>query len=130
MGFVSRTGFAARAFAVFVTAYCVLASGRALVPGLCATLADLDRNAEAAVLCHTPKHTCCERADAHRCAVITTAPHACAFCALVHAPGRLESLPVVPLPTINTPLRLAVHDFYVPDSTGADAYSRRGPPLS
>ncbi len=130
MGSVSRTGFAVRVFAVFVAAYCALASGRALVPGLCATLTDLNRNAEAAAHCHVPKHTCCEHTDAHQCDTITTMPHACAFCALVHAPGRIESLPAIPLPSISTPLHLAAHDFYVPDHTGADAYSRRGPPLS
>jgi hypothetical protein len=129
MGFASRTGFATRAFAVFVAAYCVLASGRALVPGLCATLAELDATA-AVANCHTPKHSCCEGGAAHDCVEITTAPHPCAFCALVHAPGRVEALPAFPLPAIGTPQYLAAHDFYVPDSTGAEAYTLRGPPIS
>lgn len=130
MNDLTRTALATRAFAVFIAAYCVLASGRALVPGLCATLADLDRNSKSAAPdCHTPKTACCHDGSSG-CEVITTAPHPCAFCALVHAPALTEASPVAVLPAFSTPLILAAHDCYVPDSTGAEAYSLRGPPIS
>lgn len=128
MGFTSRTGFATRAFAVFITAYCVLASGRALVPGLCGTLADLNREA-AAPSCHAPKTACCDD-GAGGCDAITTPPHPCAFCALVHAPALNEPTPLTILPAFSTPLTLAARDCYVPDTTGTEAYTLRGPPIS
>lgn len=40
MSFLHRNGLMLRVIAVVLTAYCVLASGRALIPGVCATLAD------------------------------------------------------------------------------------------
>ncbi len=127
---LNRNGLATRAFAVFIAAYCVLASGRALVPGLCATLVDLDRDHEAAApSCHAPTTTCCHDGS-DGCDAITTPPHPCAFCALVHAPALIEAAPVVARPAFSTPLTLAAHDCYVPDFTGAEAYTLRGPPIS
>jgi len=125
---LSRAGYATRGFAVFVAAYCALASGRALVPGLCATLADL--KTDAVLSCHTPAPSCCHsREDGTRIA-ITHAARSCAFCLLVHAGVSLESTPAFHAPAFRAPLQLAAHNEYVPNPARFGACTRRGPPLS
>lgn len=121
-------GIATQVFAMFVAAYCALASGRALVPGLCARLADL--KADTAVSCHTPQPACCRAGETDAPAAITHAMHDCAFCALVHRGVPLEAAPAIHTIAFNAPLQLAAYDNYVPDPAGFGACTRRGPPLS
>ncbi len=126
MSFLHRNRLALRGLAVVLTAYCVLASGRALVPGLCATLADA-KASEAA--CCEPKPSCCHDSPATG-AAITTAPHPCAFCTLVHTAAQPTVLVAVHAPAIDTPRFLAAHEDYVADPTSAGCFLRRAPPLA
>ncbi len=125
---LDRAGYLTRGFAVFVAAFCVLASGRALVPGLCATLADM--KADAAASCHVPQPSYCHAGEADSSTALKHTMHNCAFCALVHHGVPLESMPVIHAAAFSTPLYLAAHDDYVPDPAGFGAGTRRGPPLS
>jgi len=128
MSFLHRNGLMLRGIAVFLTAYCVLASGRALVPGLCATLADLNAEADA---CCQPKPSCChDDTDAAGAAAITTAPHPCAFCNLVHTAAHPIALAKCSAPEFNAPRFIAAHDDYAADPTSADCFLRRAPPLA
>lgn len=129
MSFLHRNGLALRGLAVLLTAYCVLASGRALVPGLCATLADA-KAASSGESCCTPKPACCHDASASTGAVITTAPHPCAFCMLVHTAAQPMVLARFHAPVVDAPHSIAAHDYYVADSTSADCFLRRAPPLA
>jgi len=128
MGLPIHRSHSMRAIAVFVAAYCVLASGRALVPGLCATLADA--KAGEAMACHVPKTPCCEHGGAGAPIAITHPTHPCAFCALVHHGVLLDSAPAVHRQQISAPRFLVAHDAYAPDPAAFGAGTRRGPPLS
>ena len=127
---IDRNGIALRGCAVFFAAFCVVASARALIPGLCATLADLDR--ESTAICVSPSHACCEPApEGPGAAVSISAPEShCAFCTLTHAVAHLVSVPEFAPAKLDTPRVLAAHDFYVPNLTGVEAYGRRGPPVA
>jgi hypothetical protein len=125
MSFLRRNGLALRGLAVLLTAYCVLASGRALVPGLCATLADLDRES-----CCNPVPTCCEGGAVPQIPHMKSAAHDCAFCNLVHTAAQPIALAAIPAPALSTSLQLAAHDAYIPDPTSAGFFNRRAPPLS
>lgn len=129
MLFLRRNGIALRGFAVFLTAYCVLASGRALVPGLCATLADLDRQASGESCCN-PAPTCCEGGAVPQNPHVKSTAHDCAFCNLVHTAAQPIAFALVDAPALSTPLQLAAHDAYIPDPTSAGFFNRRAPPLS
>jgi hypothetical protein len=127
MRIFDRNGLATRAFAVFFTAFCVVASARALIPGLCGTLSGLNR--DEAALCRSPEHVCCQSAPAEGAAVTVSAPDShCGFCAIVHAVAHSVSVPEVSPAPFTSPAYAAAHDFYVPNATGTDAYPRRGPP--
>lgn len=129
MRLFNRNGFAVRGFAVFFTAFCAVASARALIPGLCGTLAGLDR--DEAAICRSPEHTCCETAPAGDAPASVTVPEShCGFCALVHAVAHSVSVPETPRAQFTAPPSIASHDFYVPNATGTDAYPRRGPPIA
>lgn len=128
MSFLHRNGLMLRGIAVLMTAYCVLASGRALVPGLCATLVDLNAKADA---CCQPKPSCChDEADAAGSETITTAPHPCAFCTLVHTAAHPISMAAVHASSVDAPRYLAAHEDYVADPTSAGCFLRRAPPLA
>ncbi|MBI1320266.1 MAG: hypothetical protein GC168_15170 [Candidatus Hydrogenedens sp.] len=78
-----------RSLAVLMAVFCVLASGRALVPGMCATQRALEENAAvraAASCCSVQPASCCSKAPAPP-AGGTRAPGEtnCAFCHLAKA---------------------------------------------
>ena len=128
MSFLHRNGLALRGIAVLLTAYCVLASGRAMVPGLCATLADADQKDAAA--CCNPKPACCHDESRAAGTAISSAAHACAFCMLVHTAAQPVALETSSAPAINTPLQLAAHEDYIADPASSGYFPPRAPPLS
>jgi len=127
MSFLHRNGLALRGIAVFLTAYCVLASGRAMIPGLCATLADLNQQSATAKCCE-PKPPCCEKDVAAASTSIAVPAHECAFCMLVHTAAQPIVLEKFSAPEITAPLQLAAHDVHVVDSVSAGCFLRRAPP--
>lgn len=129
MRLFKRNRLPVRAFAAFFAAYCVVASARALIPGLCATLTALEHDDPA--LCRSPEHACCRPAPAESSAESIAAPEVhCAFCALVHAVAHSVSVPEIGATRFTAPVELAAPDFYVPNAAGLDAYARRGPPIA
>jgi hypothetical protein len=130
MAFFDRRGRNVRAFAVFFTVYCAIASARALIPGLCATLTELEHRAGA--ICESPDHACCRTKpnDGQTRVSAATSSNHCAFCALVHAVAHLVTIPDVVRSRPATPYAVAAHDAFVPNSVGTDSYRRRGPPIA
>lgn len=127
MVFPPRTSVVLRGFAVFVTAYCVIASGRALIPGLCGTLAQFDDSAA----CCAPKPACCGSGSAATSTPTVTSVHhghVCAFCTLVHTAAQPVHSPVaVSVPPTAWPVH--IHGSPAPELAEAhDPVLRRGPP--
>jgi len=128
MSFLGRNGLVLRGIAVALTAYCVLASGRAMVPGLCATLADLD--AKGASACCKPVPSCCHTAEHDRAFTISAQSHACAFCQLVHTAATPNLVVAHAAPAIDAPRLIVAHDEYAADPASAGCFLRRAPPLA
>ncbi len=129
MRHLGRRSPAVRAFAVIFTAYLVIASGRALIPGLCATLAGVEHDQ---AICVSPDHPCCspDQTNEKSGDSIVAPPTHCAFCDLVHAAARSETVPVIDAIAGVETLVAAAHDVYVPNLAGTGAYLRRGPPMA
>ena len=126
------------AVAWFMVAFYVLASGRALVPGLCATQAAMDAQcaipAGGAVLssasrgcCPAPPkpETCCPDGEKHP---VTPEESHCAFCNLVIGLAEAPSGLVLPAPA---PPKFADHvplAFQVAQEVAKGAAPNRAPP--
>ena len=117
MSFLRRNGLVLRGLAVALTAYCVLASGRALIPGLCATLADA--NARVAASCHAPKHSCCD----------TPGQEAVHLSSPAHTAAQPIALETIQRFAAHTPLSAVSHEVYVADFAAAGHFLR-APPLA
>lgn len=99
-----------RVTAVLLVAFCVLSSGRSLVPGMCATLAAMRGNNEAAPSCCSPARGCVparEGQSAPATVVSSFKPRAeCAFCNLAKGIVPIESAVRISSPV--TTISLAV----------------------
>jgi hypothetical protein len=121
-----RTYRAVHAVAAAALAFYLLAAGRALVPGLCSTLAAVEETNTAVI--------CCASHTSNTAGPVITTPepaHAdCAFCALAHAlwvPVTHVIIEPGVVPAEYTPAAYAA-PFVAHDD--ASSISRRGPPAA
>ncbi len=120
----SRRSVSLRPVSLFLVAFLLLASARALVPGMCATLAAVDSKPEAACCAHRTA------ADGPVVAPVQDTHPACAFCALAKGnvtPGSAASAPGVSgIATVAGSTAVAEPDT----ACHWNPASRRGPPAS
>lgn len=123
----SKTHTTIRVTAAAVLAFYALATGRALIPGLCSTLAAVEEGVHAA----NSGAVCCPVGNTADGPVIHALPEthaACAFCALCKA--LCVPITSVSLDPANTLAAFEPLDYVEPyvAHDDAPAISRRGPP--